>query len=149
MYVNRLEHSLNIYPVKFFWVTRYLCCIKLNIFTCTDMLMCPGINHFINVLFLIRSQNEEWLDHISVYKTFDKKFKGKQKKIKTWPIYREHAGMWSRLNFSPTMCGCVWCPCVWCLYDELSFLFVLHFIHLYFTYSVSSSALNLQHITYT
>lgn len=44
--------------------------------------MCPDINHFTSVLFLISSQNEKWLDHVSVYKTFDKKFKGKQENNK-------------------------------------------------------------------
>lgn len=32
------------------------------------------------------------MDHVSVYKSFDEKFKGKQEN-KTWPKYREHAGM--------------------------------------------------------
>lgn len=39
--------------------------------------MCPDINHFTSGLFLFLKKNEKWLDHISVYKTFDKKFKGK------------------------------------------------------------------------
>lgn len=35
--------------------------------------------------------NNDWTTFL--FKTFHKQFKGKNKKIKTWPIYREHAGM--------------------------------------------------------
>lgn len=39
--------------------------------------MCPGINHFTDVLFRAKMK-KQWLDHVSVYKTFGNKFKGKQ-----------------------------------------------------------------------
>lgn len=76
------------------------------------------------------------------------KGKTREKKIiKTWPIYPEHAGMWSRLNFSPKMCGCVWCSCSFML-RRLSQLGDI-FYHLRIRkYSVRSWVWSL-HITHT
>lgn len=88
------------------------------LFICKPLLMYSDKSHFISGLFLLRSQKETWLDHISVHRT--KSLREKQgKKIKTWPIYRHCAGMWSLLNFSPKMCGFLWRPCVWCLRELL------------------------------
>lgn len=97
--------------------------------------MCPGLKSFYEsfLLFVCLFISElEWLDT-------DEEFKGKRnihikKKIKTWPwpIYREHEGMWSRSNFSPTTCACV---CDVHVSGAFAARFLLHFSQLCLIFS--------------
>lgn len=134
--------------LTFFWSSSLLVLYQAKHFYMYGyMLMCPGINHFISLLFLIWTQND-WTMFLFIRHLTDSLRENKRKKkIKIWPIYREHEGMWSRSNLSLPMCGCVWCPCVWCLNDECWFSFLLHFIQLYLSRFVSSWVLNSPRIT--
>lgn len=92
--------------------THVLYKAKYHFLHVCNTLMHPGHKSFYDlfiffVWFLFVSELE-WLDS-------GKEFKGKQtiyiylqrKKNKKWPIYRNHKGMLSRSNFSPTTCACV------------------------------------------